>query len=163
LSGAISGTNNLNFNGGTVILGGATTYSGTTTVIGRNAGNRELPCIAGQHAQSRGWQRDIQRDNIGHTGGIDGTANLNLVNTASVAVALSVGESNLNTTYAGAFTGSGSINMVGSGVLTLTGASNSTGGATVTGANLTIAGGDIRLRRQHHHSRQRGSGEFPSM
>lgn len=141
LSGAISGTNNLNFNGGTVILSGTTTYSGTTNLI---AGTLEIEnSLALQNSilNPAGGNVTFNGITAATLGGLIGTVNLKLVNTASAAVALSIGDSNLDTNYAGAFTGSGSINMVGSGILTLTGTSNSTGGATVTGANLTIAGG----------------------
>jgi len=141
LSGTISGTNNINFNGGTVILAGATTYSGTATVV---AGTLELGNAAALQdsiLNPTGGSVAFNGITSATLGGLIGTSNLNLVNTASAAVALSVGQSNLTATYAGAFTGSGSLNILGTGILTLTGASNSTGGTTVTGANLTIAGG----------------------
>jgi autotransporter-associated beta strand protein len=76
-------------------------------------------------------------------GALIGTQNLNLVNTASASVALTVGADNLSTTYAGGFTGTGSLIVAGTGILTLTGVSSHTGGTTVSGGNLTIAGGSF--------------------
>jgi autotransporter-associated beta strand protein len=76
-------------------------------------------------------------------GGLSGSQNLNLINTASAALALTVGANNLNTTYTGALTGSGSLTKSGTGTLTLAGANNFTGNTTVLGGNLTVSGGTI--------------------
>ena len=141
LSGNISGTNNISFNSGTVIMSGATTYSGTATAVGGTVEIANSLALQDAILDPAGGSVAFSGITSATLGGLIGAGNINLVNISSAAVALSIGEDNLDTTYAGAFTGNGSINMVGSGILTLTGTSNNTGGATVTGPNLTIAAG----------------------
>lgn len=66
-------------------------------------------------------------------GGLKGSQNLSLVNTASVGVALSVGGNNESTTYGGVFSGTGgSVNKEGTGTFTVTGNNTHTGGTTVS-------------------------------
>lgn len=66
-------------------------------------------------------------------GGLKGSQNLSLVNTASTGVALSVGGNNESTTYSGVFSGTGgSVNKEGTGTFTVTGNNTHTGGTTVS-------------------------------
>jgi autotransporter-associated beta strand protein len=141
LSGNFSGTNNIAFNGGTVVLGGATTYSGTATVVG---GTLQLAnSLALQDAIFNPTGGTVAFNGITSAtlGALIGTLNVKLVNTASSPVTLTVGNDSFDTTYAGALTGSGSLTVAGSGALTLTGTSNYTGTTTVSGGSLIIASG----------------------
>ena len=77
-------------------------------------------------------------------GGLTGSGNLILTNTAGTAVALSVGANNASTTYSGVLsdnaTGAALIKL-GSGMLTLTGSSTYTGLTTITGGTLQVGNG----------------------
>ncbi len=143
LSGNITGTNNLVVNGGTVVLAGTTTYGGTTTVAQGTlqiAGSLALQNSLLNHTNGSVAFNGITSATLG---GLSGSQNLNLINTASAALALTVGANNLNTTYTGALTGSGSLTKSGTGTVTLAGANNFAGNTTVLGGNLTVSGGTI--------------------
>lgn len=72
-------------------------------------------------------------------GGLTGSGNLALANSAAAPITLSVG--NTTSTYAGQITGSGSLEKIGSGTLTLGGSSIHSGTTTVSGGRLNLAGG----------------------
>ena len=74
-------------------------------------------------------------------GGLKGSGNLRLTNTANAAVALTVGNNNTNTTYAGSLSGSGSVNKIGAGALTLAGSNIYSGGTEVDNGTLVAANG----------------------
>lgn len=66
-------------------------------------------------------------------GGLKGSQNLALLNTAGAGVALSVGGNNESTTYSGNFSGTGaSVNKEGTGTFVVTGNNTHTGGTTVS-------------------------------
>ena len=141
LSGNITGTSNLVVNGGTVILGGTTTYGGTTTVA---QGTLQIASpLALQDSILNHTNGSVTFSGItaATLGGLSGSQNLSLSNTAAAALALTVGNNNSNTIYTGAFSGSGSLTKSGTGTLTLAGANNFTGGTTLLGGSLTIGGG----------------------
>jgi len=140
-TGDISGTNDFSIIGGTVALGGATTFSGTATIT---QGTLEL-------TNSLALQDSILNYTAGNVtfsgitsatvGGITGTHNLSLVNLGSQAVALTVGS--LGGSYSGGFTGAGSLTVNTAATLIITGSNNYTGGTTILGGNLTVAGGTL--------------------
>jgi autotransporter-associated beta strand protein len=141
LSGNITGTNNLVVNGGTAVLGGTTTYGGTTTVA---QGTLQIASsLALQSSLLNYTNGSVTFNGITSAilGGLSGSQNLSLINTASAALALTVGANNSNVTYTGALAGSGSLTKSGTGTLTLAGVNNFTGGTTVLGGNLTVGGG----------------------
>ena len=72
-------------------------------------------------------------------GGLSGLGNLSLQNSASAAVALTVGGNGANTTYAGTLAGLGSLIKTGDGTLTLNGNSSYSGTTTVSGGVLAVA------------------------
>ena len=68
-------------------------------------------------------------------GALTGSRNLNLAGNA-----ISVGNNNSSTTYAGGLTNSGSLAKTGTGMLTLTGTNSYTGATTISAGTLTIGG-----------------------
>jgi fibronectin-binding autotransporter adhesin len=136
---------------GTLILSGANTYSGNSRVT---AGTLELANASALQSSTL----DMNSGDAGTLsfgaltaatfGGLTGSRNLNLLttNASPLAVVLSVGNNNANTTYSGQLGGSGGITKVGSGTLTLTGANTNTGNTTLGGGTLVLSNGNNRLR-----------------
>jgi fibronectin-binding autotransporter adhesin len=75
-------------------------------------------------------------------GGLTGTSNIALVNTAANPITLSVGNNSAGTTYGGVFSGSGILNKIGSGTLTLTGSNTYTGGTVLTAGVVNLGVGE---------------------
>jgi autotransporter-associated beta strand protein len=127
---------------GTVILGGVNAFTGVTIAHGTL-----------QLANSLALQNATLNYNSGNLGfngitsatlgGLNGTQNLGLVNVASTAVALTVGNINSNMIYSGSFTGGGSLTKVGTGTLILNGTNTQCGNVTVTGGILQLNGGSM--------------------
>ena len=135
----ISGTGALTQAGsGTIILSGANTFSGDTTIT---AGILQLNNSLA-----------LQNSTLNHTGsatsfsfgtltsatfgGLKGTQALLLTNTAAGNVALTLGNNGLNNTYSGVLSGGGSITKVGIGMQILSGANSYTGTTTISGGTL---------------------------
>jgi autotransporter-associated beta strand protein len=76
----------------------------------------------------------------GTLGGLTGAGSLNLTNSASAAVALSVGKNGTSTTYGGTLYGAGSLIKIGSGALTLTGSNIYSGTTTINQGALIVNG-----------------------
>jgi autotransporter-associated beta strand protein len=74
-------------------------------------------------------------------GGLTGPGTLSLANASSSAVALSVGNNNASTTFAGALNGPGSLTKVGSGALLLSGSNTYSGGTTVSAGTMQLGDG----------------------
>jgi len=72
-------------------------------------------------------------------GGLTGTRELMLANDFGAPVALSVGQNNASTTYAGSIGGSGSLVKQGGGTLTLSGVNTFSGGVTVNAGLVNAA------------------------
>jgi autotransporter-associated beta strand protein len=75
-----------------------------------------------------------------NVGGLNGASVLDLTDTASSPVKLSVGGNNSSSTFSGSLTGAGSLVKVGTGTLTLNGAGTYTGGTFVSAG--VLAAGD---------------------
>jgi formylglycine-generating enzyme required for sulfatase activity len=73
-------------------------------------------------------------------GGLTGPGALSLSNTASAAVALSVGNNNGNTTYAGILNDAGGLTKIGNGILLLTGANTYSGSTAINQGELMVNG-----------------------
>ncbi len=71
-------------------------------------------------------------------GGLSGAGSLNLADTASNPVALTVGNSTTAATYTGSLTGTGSLTKIGTGTQIVTGSSSYTGTTTVTAGILQV-------------------------
>ena len=72
--------------------------------------------------------------------GVTGPGTLALSNSASAAVALSVGNNNSSTAYSGTLQGPGSLTKIGSGILAMSGTNTYTGPTTISQGKLTIDG-----------------------
>ena len=127
------------------LLAAANTFSGTTTVL--YAGST-LVLEDALALQNSTWATAADGGTLGFgtlaaatLGGLAGDQGIVLENTLPGAVALSAGNNNQDTTYAGALSGAGSLAKVGTGRLTLTGTSAYTGATNTNAGVLEIAAG----------------------
>lgn len=150
-------TGNIIKNGsGTLVLGNANTFSGTLTING-SGGVGAVRLDHGSGARNSTVSVGIANGltfGSGTTaatiGGLSGAGGLSLVNSATNAVALTVGNNNSNSSYSGALTGTGSLLKTGTGTLSLSGQSDHTGGTTISGGIVDMGstgsvGGAITL------------------
>jgi autotransporter-associated beta strand protein len=159
INSVITGTGGLtaaleNYNGASanLVLGGANTYTGTTTIEG-NDPNLKVKLTNGLALQNT----TLDYNNYGASlqfgsgttnvtsatlGGLKGRQNLALTNAGSAggAIALDVGGDGDNTIYGGVLSGSGSLTKIGSGELTLSGPCTYTGSTVVSSGTLNITG-----------------------
>ena len=129
---------------GTWTLSYTNSYSGDTLVNG----GMLLLGIAGAMA---GSTLNTQTGSVGSLsfgaltaatfGGIKGSNGLALSNTASAAVALTVGGNNQSTSFAGILSGGGSLIKNGTGLLTLTGSNVYSGATTISSGTLQVGDG----------------------
>lgn len=150
-SGLITGTGTLQANAGsgTLTLTNANTFGGAVTAQNTNTGAGGIRLghgSAARNASIRLGNFDVTLSNIGFvagigtfiTGGLEGTSNMALVDTAGSAITLQTGNSDASTSYRGALSGSGGLTKIGTGTLTLTGEritvtrTNNTSGAVTT-------------------------------
>ena len=73
-------------------------------------------------------------------GGLIDPGTLALANSASAAVAVSVGNNNGSSTFSGMLKGAGSLNKIGSGTLAFSGSNTYTGPTTISQGRLTVDG-----------------------
>jgi fibronectin-binding autotransporter adhesin len=153
INGVISGGSGADFNAGPLTggnqlgiidLAGANEFVGKTTVSGGTL--RLSNPLALQFSTLSGNVGAVQFNstvagNAFTLGGLEGSRNLVLQNNAvtPAAIALSVGNNNANTTYAGVLSGPGGLTKVGNGTLTVTGATTYTGTTTLSGGILSFA------------------------
>jgi fibronectin-binding autotransporter adhesin len=132
---------------GVLALGGANTYTGQTTVT---AGTIQLQNQAAlQHSTlslsgTGGVVFDsVVAGNAFSVGGLaasNAAATLALRNSASAAIALTIGGNNASSAYAGTLTGIGSLIKTGTGKLTLSGNNSYEGTTTVSDGILAVNG-----------------------
>jgi len=127
------------------LLASANTFSGTTDVMYAGATLVLEDALALQNST---WTTAASGGNLSFgtlaaatLGGLAGDQNIALDNTLAGAVALTVGNNNQSTTYAGALSGAGSLVKVGTGITTLTGANTYAGSTATNGGTLEIATG----------------------
>ncbi len=138
---AIDGTGGLTQAGsGTLTLNTANTFSGTTRAA---AGTLSLTnSLALQNSTLDMNGSDTGAVNIDSSltavtlGGITGSRNFALVNSASAALALTVGSSAVAGPYTGALSGGGSLTKSGTGAQTISGDNIYTGGTTINAGTL---------------------------
>jgi len=144
--GVISGTTGLvqKLNSGTLILTGASTFSGTT-LVQNTAGNNIRLANANALQNStvsvsvtNGLQFD-SATGVYTIGGLTGGSNFALQNIASGTVTLRAGNNNRSTTYSGTMSGVGSLTKIGTGTLTLSNGNTFSGNTTVENGTLRAA------------------------
>ena len=127
----------------TLVLAGANTYHGTTTIsvgILEAAHPLALQNSTLNYA-STGGTITFGTGSVAYTlGGLTGEKNLALANKSKAAITLTVGNNAGDTTYSGALGGTGgSLVKTGAGTLTLSGINTFTGGTTISAGTLSIA------------------------
>ncbi|HZI30911.1 MAG TPA: autotransporter-associated beta strand repeat-containing protein, partial [Candidatus Binatia bacterium] len=156
------GTAAQNTYSGTISVIPFTTHGGSYLfLIGTNALANATINLTGDNDASLGrfgaptllFGSGTNANGIGYAtiGGLAGYGNFPVANTlvtqsgSSIGgpFALSVGNNNLNTTYYGIMSGSGSLIKVGAGTLTLSGANTYTGNTTISSGTLALSGGSI--------------------
>ncbi|MHA3775159.1 beta strand repeat-containing protein [Verrucomicrobiota bacterium sgz303538] len=133
-----TGTTSLNKTGpGTWLLYGSNTFTGETTISGGTLtlGNPLALQRSTLNYNKQGGTLGFDVLSSATLGGLSGSQDLDLSNTFSGSVDLTVGANNANTTYGGTLSGFGSLTKVGTGILSLTGKS------TYTGATRIASGG----------------------
>jgi fibronectin-binding autotransporter adhesin len=132
---------------GTQVFSGANTFSGPTTV---NAGTIELQnqlalqnstlTLSGTGGVVFGSAVAGNAFTLGGLAASNAAASLALQNSATTAIALSVGGNNASTTFAGSLTGAGSLQKGGTGSLVLSGSSTYSGPTSVAAGSLVVNG-----------------------
>jgi autotransporter-associated beta strand protein len=131
--------NNLAVNPGLVILGGANTFTGTTTIYTNATLALDNPLALQDSTLNYSSGTLVFTNVIAATlGGLTGTTNLVLTNMAGAALSLTVGNNNGNASYNGNLSGSGSLTKTGTGTQTIGSATG--GGASYTGQTLSYNG-----------------------
>ena len=125
---------------GTTTLTGANTYTGATTISAGtlqlgNANAVQSSTVTISTSNGLAFTTAIGTFNLG---GLSGASNQTLLDTGGIAVAMSVGGNNANTTYSGTLSGSGSLIKVGTGTLSLSNSNSFTGGLVIKAG--TVAG-----------------------
>jgi autotransporter-associated beta strand protein len=155
INSTIQGGNISKTDAGVVTLTAANTHTGNTTNAGGNGGKYLLANslalqnstynITNTTATANSLTFDSSVGSNAFTlGGLSSAAasgnarNFALQNTASAAIALSVGNNNQDTSYNGVMSGGGSFTKIGSGILTLTGNNSYSGGTTLNQGTLSL-------------------------
>jgi fibronectin-binding autotransporter adhesin len=143
ISGIISGAHAITFEEGAnpigeIVLAGANTYSGATTIqsgtvwiadTGSIASSESVNIAAGATLKVFGFEQTISN--------LSGAGSVVFGNYGSTLTI----DSDADTTFSGSITGYASVTKTGSGTLTLTGASSYTGGTLINRGVLIISGG----------------------
>ena len=142
LTGEVSGTGNLTVNatGGTLTLGGNSTYTGTTTLSGGVVQADHANALGSNSAVTLGTTAGTRLELLDHltVGSIAGGSGTNARIELS-SYKLTAGGDNTNTSFAGRIAGtSGQLEKAGTGDLTLTAANTYTGATTIAAGRLVI-------------------------
>ena len=139
----LSGTQGLTKSGsGTLVLNAANTYNGNTLVSGGTLALGNSLALQNSTLDTSGsGVLSFGSLTAATLGGLTGPGTLRLANSSSSALALSVGNNNVSTTFSGMLQGAGSLSKIGSGVLALSGSNAYTGGTTVLGGTLQVGSG----------------------
>ncbi|MDY0170996.1 MAG: autotransporter-associated beta strand repeat-containing protein [Thermoguttaceae bacterium] len=142
---AISGTGNLTKTGdGTLVLGGANTYSGTTTVSDGTLRLAHSLALQNSTLTTGRVEFDASAGTAFTLGALSGSGNLTLENTAAQPITLKVGKNDETTQFSGSLSGGGALVKIGDGVLTLSG-NNTYSGLTTIEAGTVILGSATAL------------------
>lgn len=137
---AITGTGGFaQIGSGTTILTAPNTFSGDTTVSAGRLVLSNALAIQNSALNLSGGTLSFSNNTSATFGGLKGSGNLNLANSSSVAVALTlnnVAASAAN--YSGTLSGATSLTLVGSGTQTLSGSNTYSGGTFLNAGTLVI-------------------------
>lgn len=145
LPGVISGSGDLAKSDlGTLTLSGANTYTGETTISGGTLTLDDTDALAGSTLDYDSFGGTLSFGSLTEAtlGGLKGDQDLELMNSQSGAVALTVGNNGTDTTYSGNLTGGDSLTKTGAGTLTLAGVNNTYSGGTTISAGTLQVGND---------------------
>ena len=125
---------------GTLLLNGADTYSGTTTISAGvvqlgNASAAQDSTVSVGVANGLAFSASIGSFTIG---GLAGGSNEALTDVGASAVTLTVGNNGTTNTYSGILSGTGGVLKINGGTQVLSGANTYTGGTTLTSGTLDI-------------------------
>ena len=125
---------------GVLTLGGTGAFSGNTLISSGTLAltNSAALAMSTLSTNGSGVLNFAGGLTLAMLGGLTGSNNLALKNTASAAVALSVGNNAANTSYTGWLSGSGSLIKVGAGSLYVSGSNSYTGTTTVSAGALEL-------------------------
>ena len=124
---------------GVLILGGANTFSGDTSLQGGVLHLANAAALQNSTLDIGGGALSIDGLTSVALGGLSGSVGLSLTNTAGQAVTLTVGNNSASTTYSGVLSGSGgALVKTGSGALTLTGNNTFAGGLAISSGTLSV-------------------------
>jgi autotransporter-associated beta strand protein len=145
ISGAISsstGAGGLIKDGaGTLTLSAANTFSGVTSITQGTLKLSNTSALENSTLNYAAGALTFDSGVASHAftlGGLSGSVSILLKDALNNPVALSVGNNNVDTTYSGILSGSGSLTKTGSGSLILTKSPSYTGNTTVTGGILEV-------------------------
>ena len=124
---------------GTLTLAGLGQFSGPTTLVGGTLALANSAALAMSTLNINGGVLNFVGSTSAALGGLSGSGNVALDNTALAAVTLSAGNNNQSTTYSGVLSGDGSLSKVGSGTLVLNASNTYSGATTVGGGILQLA------------------------
>ena len=129
------------YGNGTLVLGGANTFSGPVTV---NQGSISLAnSFAFQNVMLGSLSGVVFDSSVAShaftLGGLTNSFALALADNAANPLALSVGNNNADSSFGGVLSGNGSLNKVGAGTLTLTAANTFSGGLKISQGTLATA------------------------
>ncbi len=126
---------------GVLVLNSANTYSGDTKVSGGSLRLGNSLALQNSTLDYNNYGGSLSFGGLTNAtfGGLKGSQSLALTNTASAAVALTVGGNNSTTIYSAALSGGGSLTKTGTGSLTLGGSNTFTGPTTVSNGTLALS------------------------
>jgi|GEM_PF-1362849 len=125
---------------GTLTLSAGNAYTGNTTVEAGTLTLANVNAVVNSTVVLNGGPLSFSTITNATLGGLAGSQNFALQNTAAGAVALAVGNNGASTTYSGAMTGTGALIKFGGGTLTLGGTNTYSGTTSVNAGTLRVNG-----------------------
>lgn len=122
----------------TLTLGASNSFSGATTIAAGTLVLGNTAALINSTLSGGAGTLSFGSLTAATLGGLVGSSNLDLDNTASAAVTLTVGNNGASTAYSGLLTGSGALVKIGAGLFALSGNNTFTGPTTLSGGTLLL-------------------------